>query len=230
VPALSLRAQAGNEIRMADTKQTKKTSAPKRRRRRKEARPAELIEAGLQEFAEKGFAATRLEDVAARAGVVKGTIYLYFENKEALFRAAIHSRTAPAIADVQGIVDTFPGDTESLLRLVFHTMYEKLVKGDVRIILRIMISEGHRFPEIPEYYHANTIHIAKQLLTKILRRGIERGEFRADIPIEYPVVVVAPAITAAMWMMTFDRFDPLDIDAYAAAHVDIVLNGLLSRA
>jgi AcrR family transcriptional regulator len=215
---------------MADTEQAKKTSAPKRRRRRKEARPAELIEAGLQEFAEKGFAATRLEDVAARAGVVKGTIYLYFDNKEALFRAAIQSKIAPAIADVQGIVDTFPGDTESLLRLVFHTLYEKLVKGDVRVIMRIMISEGPRFPEILEYYHANTVCMGKRILTRILRRGIERGEFRADIPIEQPVVVVAPAITAAMWMMTFDRFDPLDVDAYAAAHIDIILNGLLSRA
>ncbi|MFZ2101572.1 MAG: TetR family transcriptional regulator [Oricola sp.] len=204
-------------------------SAPKRRRRRKEARPAELIEAGLLEFADKGFAATRLEDVAARAGVVKGTIYLYFDNKEALFREAILSRIAPAIADVQGLIETFPGDTESLLRLIFRILYQKLVAGDVRIILRIMIAEGPRFPEILEFYHANTIAIAKRVLTTILKRGIDRGEFRPDLPVDQPIIVVAPAIVAAIWRMTFDPYDPLDIDAYADAHADIILKGLLTR-
>lgn len=215
---------------MGDKGQEPGRTGPKRRRRRKEARPAELIEAGLAEFAEKGFAATRMEDIAARADVVKGTIYLYFDNKEALFREAIRSRIEPAIANVQGIIESYPGDTQSLLREVFRTLYDKLVEGEARIILRIMIAEGPRIPEIVEFYHQDTVRVAKGLLTTILRRGIERGEFRADLPVDQPLIVVGPALAAAVWRMTFDPFDPLDVDAYAAAHADIMLNGLLRRS
>jgi AcrR family transcriptional regulator len=204
--------------------------APRKRRRRKEARPAELIQAGLAEFAEKGFAATRMEDIAARAGVVKGTIYLYFDNKEALFKEAIRSRIETAVADVQGMIDTWPDDTESLLRLVIQTFYEKLVEGDVRTIIRIMITEGPRIPDIVEFYHANTVKVGKGMLTTVLKRGVERGEFRADLPVEQPIVVVGPAVAAAIWRMIFDPFEPLDVEAFSAAHIDIVLKGLLVRS
>ncbi len=205
-------------------------TGPKRRRRRKEARPAELIEAGLAEFAEKGFAATRMEDIAARADVVKGTIYLYFENKEALFKEAIRSRIEPVFADVQSVIDAFPGTSEDLLRFVIAVLHEKIVQGDIRTILRIMISEGARIPDIVDFYYASTVMVAKRMLTEILKRGIERGEFRPDLPIDQPIVVVAPAIAASMWRMTFDRLDPLDPEAYAAAHADIILKGLLKRS
>lgn len=205
-------------------------TGPKRRRRRKEARPAELIEAGLAEFAEKGFAATRMEDIAARADVVKGTIYLYFENKEALFKEAIRSRIEPVFADVQSVIDAFPGTSEDLLRFVIGVLHEKIVQGDIRTILRIMISEGARIPDIVDFYYASTVTVAKRMLTEILKRGIERGEFRPDLPVDQPIVVVAPAIAASMWRMTFDRLDPLDPEAYAAAHADIILKGLLKRS
>lgn len=215
---------------MGETEREPGKTGPTRRQRRKEARPAELIEAGLAEFAEKGFAATRMEDVAARADVVKGTIYLYFENKEALFKAAVRSRIEPAIADVQSIVDTYDGCAESLLRLVLRTLYEKLVQNDVREILRILISEGPRFPELVEFYHANTVKIGKRMLETILQRGVERGEFRPDLPVDQPIVVVGPAIAAAIWRLVFDPYDPIDVDAYASAHIDIILKGLLDRS
>lgn len=214
---------------MAKQDERRGRPAPRRRRRRKEARPAELIEAGLAEFAEKGYAATRMEDIAARADVVKGTIYLYFESKEALFKEAIRSRIEPAIADMQGMVDTFPGDTEDLLRLVFGVLYDRLVRGDAREIIRILIAEGPRFPDVVEYYHANTVKFGKGMLTTILKRGVERGEFRPDLPVDQPIAVVAPAIAAAIWRLTFDPHDPLDIEDYAKAHVDIILNGLRAR-
>jgi AcrR family transcriptional regulator len=224
-------AQAGNDnAAMGEKVQEPGRTGPKRRRRRKEARPAELIEAGLAEFAEKGFAATRMEDIATRADVVKGTIYLYFDSKEALFKEAIRSRIEPAIANVQGTIESYPGDTESLLREVFRTLYDKLVEGEARIILRIMIAEGPRIPEIVEFYHRDTVRIAKGMLTTILKRGIERGEFRSDLPVDQPLIVIGPALAAAVWRMTFDPFDPLDIDAYSAAHADILLKGLLRRS
>ncbi len=183
----------------------------------------------MLEFSEKGFAATRLEDVAARAGVVKGTIYLYFDNKEALFRAAVRSNVLPAIDSVTHLLDAYQDDTESLLRLAFQTIYARLISGEVRIILRIVLAEGPRFPEILEFYHANTISVAKRLIRRILERGVARGEFRADLDVEQPLVVAAPAIVAGLWMTTFDRLEPLDIEAYSRAHADIIMNGLLRR-
>jgi len=216
-------------IAMADKAPAAGKPRPKRRRRRKEARPAELIEAGLAEFAEKGFAATRMEDIAARADVVKGTIYLYFDSKEALFKEAIRSRIETAVTDVRGIADAYAGDAESLLKLIFRTLYARLVEGDVRIIIRIMIAEGPRIPEVVEFYHANTITVGKQMLTAVMKRGIETGEFRDDLPVDQPVVAIGPVIAAAIWRMVFDRIEPLDVEAFAHAHADIILKGMLRR-
>src|SRR5829696_939623 len=109
------------------------TRAPKHRRR-KEARPVELIEAGLQEFATHGFAAARLDDVARRAGVVKGTIYRYFPDKEALFLAAVRSRITPVFDEISGFVDAFPGSTRDLLTLILETIHRQLVNSDLRVL------------------------------------------------------------------------------------------------
>jgi AcrR family transcriptional regulator len=158
-------------------KQEVANAPPRGRRRRKDARPGELIEAGLLEFAEKGFAAARKEDVATRAGVAKGTIYLYFVNKEALFMAAVRSKILPVVENVQEIVGNFPGNTESLLRVVVRTMYDRLVSTDARVLLRILISEGPRFPALLEFYHTNLIQVSKGLIRKILQRGVERESF-----------------------------------------------------
>jgi AcrR family transcriptional regulator len=202
----------------------------KARRRRKEARPAEIILAGLDEFAEKGFAATRLEDVAARAGVVKGTIYRYFDSKDALFEAALKSRIGPVFDDIEPIIDAFPGSTPDLLRLVIQQVYREMFGPELQVLIRIILTEGSRFPAIAEFYHRESISKGRRLIAKLVRRGVERGEFRDGPASNLPVVIVAPALMAMIWKMTFDAFDPIGVEAFMAAHVDLVLNGLCKPA
>jgi AcrR family transcriptional regulator len=197
------------------------------RRRRKEARPAELIEAGLQEFARHGFAATRLEDVARRAGVAKGTIYVYFKDKEALFLAAVRSRVTPVFAEITGFVDAFPGTTRDLLQLLIGTVHRQLVGSDLKVLMRIIIAEGERFPVLTEHYYGEIISKGRALLERIVARGIARGEVREGPLADLPLVVMAPAIMAAIWRMTFDRYAPISSEAFLAAHLDLVFHGLL---
>jgi AcrR family transcriptional regulator len=205
------------------------TGAPRVRRRRKDARPAEIIDAGLLEFAEHGFAGTRLEDVAARAGIAKGTIYRYFESKEALFEAAVLSRLTPVIDGVEAMVDAFPGSSADLLRLMLARIYQEILGSDVPVLIRIIISEGARFPAISEAYHRRIVAKGKALLGRIVARGVARGEFRAGAATELPIVAMAPAIMAAVWRMTFDRFESIAPERFLAAHHDLNQHGLLER-
>jgi AcrR family transcriptional regulator len=200
-----------------------------KRQRRKEARPAELIEAGLQEFALKGFAATKMEDVARRAGVAKGTIYRYFDDKEALFLAAMRLRVAPLFDQIAAFVDAFPGTTRDLLTLVFRLAHERMVNSDLRTLMRVVIAEGDNFPALTEHYYAESVAKGRELIGRIVKRGLARGEVRQGAAAELPIVVMAPAIMAAVWRMTFDRHAPISTEAFIQAHLDLVFDGLLAR-
>ena len=120
-------------------------SKPKSHRRRKEARPAEIADAGFKEFAKHGFAGTRLDDVAARAGIAKGTIYLYFDSKQSLFEAAVLSRLGGVPDVVSSLISLYPGPTKPLLKQVFKQMYKTLAAGDLHVVMRIIIAEGDRY-------------------------------------------------------------------------------------
>lgn len=205
-------------------------STPPRRRRRKDARPAEIIDAGLEAFAEHGFAATKLEDVARRAGIVKGTIYRYFDSKDALFEAALKARLTPLIGEIEQLVATFPGSSAELLRMVIRAAYARMFQPDAQALMRIIISEGRRFPAITELYHRETISKGRRMIAAIVARGVARGEFRPGAAADLPIIVIAPAIMATVWKMTFEPFDPLDLDKFAAAHADLALNGILVRS
>lgn len=219
----------GNLARLEMTESKQKPGKTPRRRRRKDARPAEIIEAGLREFAEKGYAGTRLDDVAARAGIVKGTIYLYFPNKAALFKEAVRSRIIPTLGQIEAMIDTYPGSSQDLLEHIFRTIYARLIDSDLRGVMRIMITEGNRFPEIAEFYYRESLSKALALLDKVVARGLDRGDIRAGPASEYPRIIMAPAILASIWKMTFDRFDPIDLDRFIAAHLDLVFNGISSH-
>lgn len=203
------------------------TRARPQRARRKDARPSELIEAGLAEFALHGFAGTRLEDVARRAGVVKGTIYRYFADKEALFEAAVRSRV-PAYLDQLGpVIDAHTGTTRELLTGVLARIYTEMIDSEIRVLVRIILSEGERFPELAELYFGATIARGRPLLEKIVARGVARGEIRADHASLVHLMIVAPAIMASLWKMNFDRFEPLSIEAFMEAHLEVLTRGLL---
>jgi len=197
------------------------------RRRRKESRPGELLAAGLAEFAANGYAATRLEDVARRAGVAKGTIYRYFENKEELFLAAMRSHVGTVLDVIAGHVEDFPGTTRDLLGLALTLAHERIVGGDIRVLMRIMIAEGDRFPALTEHYHREAISKGRAILERIVARGVARGEVRPGAAAALPIVIMAPAVMAAVWRMTFERHAPIAPEAFLAAHLDLVLDGLL---
>lgn len=199
------------------------------RRRRKEARPGEIIAAGLAEFAANGFAATRLEDVARRAGIAKGTIYRYFASKEELFEAAVIDRLSPVLGNLDALVDSFPGTAEELLRMAIARLHQALFQEGREVLLRILITEGARFPQMVETYHRTVIARGKALLARIVARGIEEGSFAPSAATTLPVTLVSPAVMAVVWRMLFEHIDPVPAEAFAAAHADLVLDGLRAR-
>ena len=201
-----------------------------RRRRRKEARPGEIISAGLEEFADKGFAAARLEDVARRAGIAKGTIYRYFSSKEDLFEAALNARLTPVLGGLDSMVDSFPGTTEELLRAAIARLHKALFEDGLHVLMRIIITEGNRFPDVAENYHRTVISRGRAMLARVVERGIARGEFSPSAATDLPVVLAAPAVMAIVWKMVFERFDPIPPDRFAEAHADLIVKGLLSRS
>lgn len=197
------------------------------RKRRKEDRPGEIIEAALAEFAAVGFAAARLEDVARRAGVVKGTIYRYFDDKEALFFAAVRQFASPKFDLLEQLVDDYSGSTRDLLRTLIGFIHANLAKGDLEVIVRIILTEGRNFPQLTELYHKEVISRGQAALGRIVARGVERGEVRAGAAAELPIVILSPAIMMAVWNMTFDRYNPIAPERFLRAHLDLVLNGFL---
>ncbi|MBV9076124.1 MAG: TetR/AcrR family transcriptional regulator [Methylobacteriaceae bacterium] len=199
------------------------------RRRRKDARPSEIAAAALAVFAEKGFAAARLEDVAARAGVAKGTVYLYFSTKEALFEAVVRDAFRPLLDGVgRARMDTSTSCADQL-RGVLTIVYRELVATERRQIMRLLIAEAERFPDLVSFYHREIVSRGRGLLAAILADGVARGEFRDGPAVRQPEVVIGPAIMAAVWKLVFEPVEPLDLDRYAAAHLDLVMAGLSAR-
>lgn len=196
------------------------------RRRRKEARPGEIIIAGLGEFAENGFAGARLEDVARRAGIAKGTIYRYFDDKEALFLATMETFAASAFDDLEMFANTSDLPTKQLLKMIILKAHELLTTGDLPILMGIVIREGAKFPQLTEMYHTQGVGRGRQLLGKIIQRGIERGDLKQNAATRLPIVLLAPAIMTSLWNMTFQKLEPIGSDAFLAAHIDLVFEGI----
>ena len=175
------------------------SALPTPRKRRKEARPSELLEAALSLFVEKGFAATRLEDVAARAGVSKGTLYLYFENKDALFKAVIQEGIIPVIAENEAIAARHSGCSFDLLELLLENWWTKIGQTAFAGIPKLMVAEARNFPELASFYYENVISRGRALVGSALRRGMESGEFRS-MDVETTVdVVIAPILMLLIW-------------------------------
>lgn len=204
------------------------TEEPRARRRRKAARPAELVAAALELFVEKGYAATRLDDVARRAGVAKGTVYLYFTNKEALFDGVIRQAIVPVLEQGEQRVDRHKGSTAELLQDVLGNWMQLLSEGPLSRIPKLMASDADKFPELTKAFHDVVLARGHDLLHKVLGRGVKRGEFR-KIDIDSAVEVLLSAI----WMPAIARHSPgfhvperHHPQAYFAALIDLVLRGL----
>lgn len=200
------------------------------RERRRQRRLAEILEAGFQEFAQRGYAATRLEDVGDRVSLTKGAMYFYFKDKEELFKAVVRSVIQPALQQVLKAAQKCDGPTEELLRLFLMTFYREIARDRKRSrLLRILVAEGPNFPELTEFYYSEVLQHAIGSLAATIKRGIIRGEFRASPASDYPQVVVGPAIAAVIWTLLFGKSHPLDLEGYFSAHFDLLMNGLKAR-
>ena len=202
--------------------------AERRWTRRKEARPDEITSAALDLFVERGFAATRLDDVASRAGVSKGTVYLYFANKEELFKAVVREALVARLVEFRSQIGQFQGSSSDLLRLVFKTWWERIGSTPISGIPKLILSEARNFPEIAHFYVHEVIRPGRETLAAVIRRGIERGEFRKVDPETVAHLIAAPMLQISLWRNSLEpccdeRIDP---DALIRAHVDMLSRGL----
>jgi AcrR family transcriptional regulator len=197
-------------------------------RRRKTARPPEILDAALLVFAEKGFAGARMEDIAARAGVTKGTIYLYFQNKEAVFKSLVRDSIGTTLQGVLDATRTFDGSARDLLRFVLTTMGRFLTTSDRAVLPKIILGESGNFPELARFYREEIIARGLGMLTGIMRHGMERGEFRQMNSEHAAKLAIAPMLLIALWRTTFAQFDPepFDYESFAADHIETFLKGL----
>ena len=207
---------------------------PPTRQRRKEARPQELLDAALALFVEKGFAATRAEEVAQHAGVSKGTLYLYYPSKEELFKAVVRQRLSSLIAEGAELAQQFEGPSADLLAKLLHTWWERLGNTPAAGIHKIVVAEVRNFPELAQFYTDEVIVPADRLFCSCIQRGIDRGEFRPMPLHETAQVLIAPMIFMAICRDSFAACrvaGGIDVDPVAVlhTHLDLVLRGLQVR-
>ena len=198
-------------------------------RRRKDARPSEIIAAALASFAERGFAATRLDDIAARAGVTRGTLYLYFSSKEELFKAVVRQFLLPIFARREEMLAAATEPTPDLLAKFILSFPVALAGSQVSAIPKLVLSEAGNFPDLARFYVDEVLRRGRRLIRGLLRRGIERGEFRNVDVDQVFYCVVAPLLVTMLWrhsLAPYDKDGP-DLPALCRAHVDLLLHGLL---
>lgn len=198
------------------------------RKRRKEDRPAELMAAALGLFVEKGFTATRLEDVAQRAGVSKGTLYLYFDSKEALFKRVIQDGVVPLLVEGEGIAARHQGSAFELLEKLLANWWAGIGETDFAGIPKLMVAEARNFPDIAHFYYENVIRRGRALLGSALERGMASGEF-AKQDVETTIdVVIAPLLMLVIWRYSLAgcQNNPVDPQQYMAVHLNLLRAGL----
>ena len=198
--------------------------------RRKDARPSELLAAALDLFVEKGFAATRAEEVAKRAGVSKGTLFLYFATKEELFKAVVRENISGRYPEWNAELESFPGTTPELLHYSMQAWWAQYGDTKASGISKLIMSEANNFPELADFYQKEVLEPGRELIGKILQRGVSRGEFR-PVDVKYGVLtVLAPMLFLVMWKHSLGSCMPANArivpQDYIKAQIDTLLSGL----
>lgn len=200
-------------------------------RRRAEARPAEIVRAAYDVFSEKGFAAARLDDIAAQAGVSKGALYLYFETKQDIFEAVVRDAVAPNIGAIEQFALHFPGTFEQLIRMMIPRVAELADKSNLGRVVKMVIGESGNFPEIARVWHDDVVARAIGLLTGIIERAQARGEVRAGDARCHALSLMGPMLAAVIFRETFVPVGakPFDIPSLMQQHLETVLPGMLAK-
>jgi AcrR family transcriptional regulator len=199
-------------------------------RRRAEARPAEIVQAAFEVFSEKGFAAARLDDIAQRAGVSKGALYLYFDNKQDIFEAGVKEAVVPNIGAIESFALNFPGTFEQLIRLMLPKMAQIADESNIGKVVKMVVGESGNFPEIARVWHDDVVARGIGLLTRIIEKAQQHGEVREGDARAYAASLVSPMLVAVIFRETFVPVGakPFDIPALMQQHLDTVLPGLLT--
>ncbi len=196
--------------------------SPPRYQRRKQDRPQEITEAAFAAFAEKGYTATKVEEVARRAGVSKGLLYLYFETKEELFKAVIRSVVTPRIDALARALDGSELSAEAFIRGPLLAFMQRLPGSPASVVIRLMISEAPKHPDLVDYYWENVASRGLGALRQLLERGVANGEFRDSAVNELPQLFVAPVMMSIVWGIVFTERS-LDTDKLIETHLDMIL-------
>ena len=198
--------------------------------RRKAERPGEIIDAALELFVAKGFMATRLDEVAQRAGVSKGTLYLYFENKEALFKAVVETLVVPEIERTEQQIQAFDGSASELISQLVKQWWASVGESQLCGLPKLIISEAGNFPELASFYVEQVIGRIRRVIAGLINRGIESGEFRPCDAAYAARLLLAPMVFAAIYQHSLLAYDnePFEVPAYLDNHLDIFLHGLVT--
>jgi len=197
--------------------------------RRKEDRPQEITEAAFAAFAEKGYAATRVDDVAKRAGVSKGLLYLYFKTKEELFKAVVRSLVIPRVDALTARIDRADMPAEEFLRGPFLEFVKKLPGSPVAIVIRLLIAEGPKHPDLVQFYWDNVVSRGLAAISELLERGVENAEFRRSAVNDMPHLLIMPVVFSVVFKLLFEE-QSLDTDKLIETHVDMLLSQIKGEA
>ncbi|MCK5324714.1 MAG: TetR/AcrR family transcriptional regulator [Woeseiaceae bacterium] len=196
--------------------------AQPRYRRRKQDRPQEITAAAFTAFAEKGYAATRVEEVAQRAGVSKGLLYLYFKTKEELFKAVVRSVVIPRVDALENELNASQLSAEEFIRGPVLEFMKRLPGSPVSVVIRLMIAEAPRHPDLVEFYWENVASRGMGALRQLLDRGVENGEFRRTAVNDLPQLLLAPVMMSIVWGLVFSQ-RPLDTDTLIETNIEMIL-------
>ena len=193
-----------------------------RYQRRKEDRPQEITEAAFLVFAEKGYASARVDEVAKRAGVSKGLLYLYFKTKEELFKAVIRSVVMRRVDALLGAVEETELSSEAFIRGPLLDFMRRVPGSPVAVVIRLLISEGQRHPDLVDYYWENVVSKGLKAISRFVERGVARGEFRETAVSDLPQLILAPVMLSMIWKILFTKHS-LDTDKLMETQIKMIL-------
>lgn len=217
--------RSGRKVKARVPSERAATKHPSKRAVGATERRAAIVAAGLDEFTAKGFAATRLDDVAKRAGVAKGTIYLHFKDKEALFQELVRTALGPLIVRISNPpIGADVGSARAAMEALVNTFAHDVIGTRRADIVRMIIAEGARFPALAEFYYREVIAHGIAGMRKLIEYGVARGEIRNPGLAEFPQLVVAPLMVAIIWQGLFGKYAPLDVAAMLRVHIDLIFD------
>ena len=195
-------------------------------KRRKESRPAEITAAAIEEFSLNGYESTRIIDIARRANISKGLLYLYFKTKEELFKSVIRGFISPRIEELRTSIEESNLSAEKFLRGPYLNLIQQIPKSKIKIIVRLMIAEGPKHPDLVTYYWENVVSKGLTLLRRIINKGIRDGEFNETCLEKFPQLFFSPVVLSVIWTIIFKNQQDLDTDTMLEAHVNLLIDAI----